>query len=85
MKREALLIEAEELASIINNPNLRLFDATVVLNPAATESGHDRYLTAHIPGAAFLDHAAISDTRSNLMFTLPDEKTLGEYSCYSIR
>lgn len=78
MKREELLIEADELASIIDAPNLRLFDATVVLNPAAAESGHDRYHAGHIPGAVFLDHAAISDASSTLMYTIPGEKTLGE-------
>lgn len=77
MKREELLIEEEELVTIIDDPNLRLFDATVVLNPAAAESGLDKYLAGHIPGSVFLDHAAISDPNSNLMFTIPDEKTLG--------
>jgi thiosulfate/3-mercaptopyruvate sulfurtransferase len=78
MKREELLIEEEELVAIIDDPNLRFFDATVVLDPASAESGHDRYLTGHIPGSVFLDHAAISDPNSNLMYTIPDEKTLGE-------
>ncbi|MDE0991110.1 MAG: rhodanese-like domain-containing protein, partial [Pseudomonadales bacterium] len=78
MKREELLIEEEELVAIIDDPNLRLFDATVVLNPAAVESGHDRYLAGHIPGSVFLDHAAISEPNSNLMYTIPDEKNLGE-------
>ena len=50
MKREELLIEAQELASIIDDPNLRLFDASVVFNPAAGENAHDRYMTGHIPG-----------------------------------
>jgi len=77
MKREELLIEEEELVTIIDNPNLRLFDATVVLNPAAAESGHDRYLAGHIPGSVFLDHAVISDPNSHLMYTIPDEKALG--------
>ena len=77
MKREELLIEEEELVTIIDDPNLRLFDATVVLNPAAAETGHDRYLAGHIPGSVFLDHAVISDPNSHLMYTMPDEKTLG--------
>ena len=78
MKREELLIEEEELVAIFDDPNLRLFDATVVLNPAAAENGHDRYLAGHIPGSVFLDHAAISEPDSNLMYTIPDEETLGE-------
>jgi len=77
MKREELLIEEDELVAIIDDPNLRLFDATVVLNPAAVESGHDRYLAGHIPGSVFLDHGVISDSNSHLMYTMPDEKSLG--------
>ena len=77
MKREELLIEEDELVTIIDDPNLRLFDATVVLNPAAAESGLDKYLAGHIPGSVFLDHAVISDPNSHLMYTMPDEKTLG--------
>lgn len=78
MKREELLIEAQELASIIDQPGLRLFDASVVFNPAAGDSAYDRYLAGHIPGTVFLDHAAISDTSSKLTYTIPDEKTLGK-------
>ena len=59
MKREELLIEEEELVAIIDDPKLRLFDATVVLNPAAIENGHDRYLAGHIPGSVFLDLSLI--------------------------
>lgn len=78
MQREELLIEADELASIIDDPKLRLFDASVVFNTAVSGDAHDRYLTGHIPGSVFLDHAAISDPGSSLMYTIPDEKTLGE-------
>ncbi len=75
MRREDLLIEAEELAAMIDNPNLRLFDATVSFNQA-NGSDFDRYREKHIPGAAFLDHAAISSDDAELMYTLPDEPTL---------
>jgi len=78
MKREKLLIEEEELVAILDDPNLRLFDATVVLDPAAAESGYDRYLAGHIPGSVFLDHGAISDPNSSVMYTIPEEKNLGE-------
>lgn len=78
MKREDLIIEAEELKQIINDPNLRLFDATVTFDPDAEVSDHERYLQGHIPGAAFLDHMAISVEDPNLMFTLPDEDELAE-------
>jgi 3-mercaptopyruvate sulfurtransferase SseA len=49
-----------------------------VFNPAAGDNAHDRYLAGHIPGAVFMDHAAMSDANSKLTYTIPDEKTLGE-------
>ncbi len=75
MDRTELLIEADELAAIINQPDLRIFDATVVFDPAA-EPAAEAYLKRHIPGAAFLDHAVLSKPDSPLMYTLPDETTL---------
>ena len=75
MNREALLIEADELTGLIGNANLRLFDATVVLQDSEL-SAIERYRQQHIPGAVFLDHAAISDPDSELMFTLPNEQRL---------
>jgi thiosulfate/3-mercaptopyruvate sulfurtransferase len=76
------LIEADELASRIDAPALRLFDATVFLVPAATgyraESGLTRYLESHLPGAAFMDLIrTFSDTSSGLGFTLPAPDMLG--------
>ena len=78
MKREELLIEADELATIVDEPTLRLFDASVVFDPKASQNAQARYLKGHIPGAAFLDHTAISDPASKLMYTLPDEQTLAQ-------
>tara|TARA_Y100001934_G_C12285097_1_gene741923 strand:- start:183 stop:1031 length:849 start_codon:yes stop_codon:yes gene_type:complete len=76
MTRDELLIEASELASIIDKPDLRLFDATVLLNPQAGESGLSRYNDGHLPGAAFLDHLAISKQQASPMFMLPGEAEL---------
>ncbi|MFT7654346.1 MAG: thiosulfate/3-mercaptopyruvate sulfurtransferase [Candidatus Azotimanducaceae bacterium] len=76
MKRNDLLIEAEELASKLGNSDLRLFDATFVMVPGSTETGASLYKQGHIPGAVFLDHANISDTSSELNFTLPAERDL---------
>jgi len=76
------LIEPEELASRLEEPGLRVFDATVFLVPATSgyraESGLAKYEEAHIPGAAFMDLIrAFSDTTSGLGFTLPDAEALG--------
>ena len=76
MKREELLIEADELTQLIGNPNLRLFDATVLLMPQGDETGKSRYDEGHLPGAAFLDHAVLSKAQASPMFMLPDEAEL---------
>lgn len=78
MNREDILIEADELASKISDPNLRLFDATVLLTAGGRETGLGRYLAGHIPGAAFLDHGAVSDASVSAMFMLPGEQALGD-------
>ena len=76
MNREEIIIEADELATIIDSPDLRLFDATVLLSPDGEESGQSRYLDGHLPGAAFLDHADISNADAAYMFMLPEESEL---------
>ena len=77
MKRQELLIEADELLSDINDPALRVFDATIVFDPNA-ESAETRYRKGHIPGAAFLDHNALSRSDTSLMYMLPEEEALGQ-------
>jgi len=68
---------ADQLAAPAGAPALRLFDVTTHLRPAtpgpwAVESGRADFLSAHIPGAAFLDlQTALSDTDSPLRFTQP--------------
>lgn len=76
MNRNDLLIEADELASIIDSPDLRLFDATVLLAPGTEETGRTRYDQGHLPGAAFLDHAAVSDASASYMYMLSGETEL---------
>ena len=76
MFREELLIEEEELQATIDDPNLKLFDATVLLTPREGESGQSRYNDGHLPGAGFLDHAAISREQASPMFMLPGEAEL---------
>lgn len=72
------LVDVTTLASRLDDPSLRIFDATVFLRrppgggPYVVESGHDRYLEEHIPGAAFADHPGeLSDPDSPFAFTLP--------------
>lgn len=77
MKRSDLLIEADELATIISDENLRIFDATVVFDPSA-EPAKERFLKEHIPGAVFLDHNSLSRSDTDLMYMLPEEAELAE-------
>lgn len=67
MNRNEILIEADELLTKINNPNIRIFDATIV---------DDMYLQGHIPGAAYFDHAKFSDSNSPYMCTISPEELL---------
>jgi thiosulfate/3-mercaptopyruvate sulfurtransferase len=76
MNREELLIEADELNEAMANPELRIFDATIVFDPNAKDSAHDLYKKGHIPGAAFIDHSVLSDPNSPLMYMIADESTL---------
>lgn len=65
------------LADHLDDPGLRLLDATVHLRPSERgpyriESGRADYEAAHIPGAAFADLAGdLSDTSAALPFTMP--------------
>lgn len=72
------LISTEALAGALKSEptDLRVFDATVTLVPAAkgysAVSGFKDYEQAHIPGAAFMDLMSdFSDSGSGLGFTLP--------------
>jgi thiosulfate/3-mercaptopyruvate sulfurtransferase len=76
-----ILIEPTQLLAQLDQPNLRIYDAAVFLQPAKigyrAESGYDGYLRAHIPGAAFIDLIkTFSDTTSGLGFTLPSVEAL---------
>lgn len=73
-----LLIDPAQLAARLDEPALRILDATVHLRrrdptgPYVVESGLADYERAHIPGAAFADIAgAMSDPDSPNPFVLP--------------
>lgn len=67
MNRNEILIEADELLAKLGNKNIRIFDATIT---------DDVYLQRHIPGAAYFDHAKISDPNSPYMCTISPEELL---------
>ncbi len=75
------LITTAELAAILDQPDLRLFDCTTYLEyqPAGSDipyiavPGRHSFEAAHIPGADFLDlQGEFSDPNTTLRFMMPD-------------
>ena len=74
------LIGTAELAEILDQPSLRLFDCTTYLEPAPAGSdvpyiavpGRHTFEAGHIPGADFLDlQGEFSDQGTELKFMMP--------------
>src|SRR5688500_13278925 len=71
------LVSTGWLADRLDDPDLRIFDCTVILEPAEgggfrAVSGRERWEAAHVPGSGFADLVAdLSDPQSQLRFTLP--------------
>jgi len=89
MKTEKFFIEADELLTIIGEPDLRVFDATIIffmnMSPAEAAkmpTAFELYQAGHLPGAAFLDHEDFSDQDSDYEYMLAAdeilEKRIGE-------
>jgi thiosulfate/3-mercaptopyruvate sulfurtransferase len=73
------LVDADTLAAHLEDPGLRILDATVHLRrnapgtPYVPETGQVGYEEAHLPGAGFADLIGdLSDPTSPYPFTLPD-------------
>lgn len=64
------LVTTEWLASHLNDPDLRILDASWYL-PGVDRNGRKEYENAHIPGARFFDIDEISDLRSELPHMVP--------------
>ena len=88
MEYEQFVVETEWLAGHLDDPQVRVFDCTVMLSAPrpgkaqAPLTGAERYWAGHIPGAAFIDVAAALSTPSDLRFTFPSaeivEQTMSE-------
>jgi len=81
----APLVDVATLSEHVENPALRLFDATVHLlrppggGPYTVQSGRETYEAEHIPGAAFADiPGELSDPVSPYPFTLPSGARFSE-------
>jgi thiosulfate/3-mercaptopyruvate sulfurtransferase len=84
------LVETDWLEQHLDDPDLRVFDCTVIASmktdmevgkdfPFAFESGRARYGEGHVPGADHLDLLGdLSDTSSRLPFTMPSEKQFSD-------
>ena len=80
MSQQPALITTEQLAVILGDPNLRLYDCTTYNEPVPPGSdvpyravpGDKTFAAGHIPGADFLDlQGEFSDTSSSQFFMMP--------------
>ena len=84
------LIETDWLEQHLNDPDLRIFDCTVIASlnpdherskkfPFAFESGWERYAGGHIPGAGYIDiPGEISDKSTELPFIVPSKRQFAD-------
>ena len=80
MREPQALINTEQLATILGQPRLRIYDCTTYLEPPPPGSddpyiavpGRHTFEKAHIPGADFLDlQGEFSDATTRLRFMMP--------------
>ncbi|MEZ5934772.1 MAG: sulfurtransferase [Alphaproteobacteria bacterium] len=80
MRDPEALVDTSQLAAMLGEPSLRVFDCTTWLDPPPAGSdqpyfarpGRDSFEEAHIPGAGFLDlQGAFSDPSTSLRFMMP--------------
>jgi len=79
------LVETDWLAAHLGDPDLRVIECTVYLQPAdvpggfRVESGRAKWAEGHIPGAGFVDlQDEISDRSSKLRFMMPPATQFAE-------
>ncbi|PQD97284.1 sulfurtransferase [Pradoshia eiseniae] len=78
MNKIPLIVSTEWLEEHLNDPKLRVIDATTFMKPLqdggiTLSSGKDSYNVGHIPGAVYADLLHdLSNPGSNLPFTLPE-------------
>ena len=70
------LVTTDWLADHLNDPNIRIVDATFKM-PGVLPLPKDDYLAAHIPGAVFFDVDAVSDHSNPLPHMFPSAEQFG--------
>lgn len=83
--RPQYLVETEWMAQHLEDPNVRLLECTVYLQPTdgpfpyRVESGRTKWAEGHIPGAGFIDlQEELSDRTSTLRFMMPSAAQFAE-------
>lgn len=66
-----LFISTEQLAERLNDPDLRIFDASWHM-PGSGRDARAEYQKGHIPGAVFFDIDGVADPSTDLPHMLPD-------------
>ncbi len=64
------LVSTEWLAAHLNDPRVKILDASFKL-PGVLPLPKDDFITAHIPGAVFFDVDAVADHSSSLPHMFP--------------
>ncbi len=78
MKLENIFIEADELMTRLEDPNLRIYDATILFFRSESDpaTAYEKYLQGHIPRAAFFDHQDFSDPENEYEYMVAAESDL---------
>ena len=71
------LVSTDWLTQHLGEPDLVVVDSSWFM-PASGRSGRDEYLTAHIPGARFLDIDEVADTSNPAPHMLPTATKFGQ-------
>ncbi|MFC1673604.1 3-mercaptopyruvate sulfurtransferase [Pseudomonadota bacterium] len=76
-KNPEALVTGEWLEANLDDPNLRIIDATYHL-PHADRDAYEEWTFRHIPGSVHFDIDKIADTSSGLPHMLPDAATFAD-------